>query len=135
MSKKAENATKDTLTNEVDVKTKRTTGQQLESEKKQKKEFRQKTRQAARTKGKKRFIYSGPYVTGGAIIPGGIYMEIPETLNDIIEKLPEIKDLFVEDKKYPDFKKVVKIQGTEPHRLYHYVEESIKKGVLNNASK
>jgi len=130
MSRKAENATKTDATNEA--MTKQTIGQQLESEKRQKKELRQKARQAARARSKKRLIYSGPYVTGGAIIPGGIYMEIPETLSDIVAKLPEIKDLFVEDKKYPDFKKAVKIQGTEPHRLYHYVAQSIKEGVLTN---
>jgi len=132
MSKKTENAAKDTVVSEAGATTKQTIGQQLEAEKRQKKELRQKARQAAKARGKKRLIYSGPYVTGGAIIPGGIYMEIPETLGDIITKLPEIKDLFVEDKKYSDFKKAVKIQGTEPHRLYHFVAQSIKKGVLNN---
>ena len=132
MSKKIENATKDTAASEANATTKQTIGQQLEAEKRQKKERRQKMRQAARARGKKRLIYSGPYVTGGAIIPGGIYMEIPETLKDIIAELPEIKELFVEDKHYPDFKKSVKIQGTEPHRLYQYVAQSIKEGVLKN---
>jgi len=114
--------------------TKQTLGQQLEAEKKQNKELRQKRRQAAKARGKKRLIYSGPYIPGGALITGSIYIEIPEELQDTIKKLPEIKELFVEDKKYPDFKNALKVQGSEPHRLYQYVAQSIRKGVLKDGS-
>ena len=132
MSKKTENAARNEAANEANTTAKLTIGQQLEVEKRQNKERRQKARQAAKARGKARFIYSGTYIPGGALITGGVFIEIPETLKDSIDKLPEIKELFVEDKKYPDFKNAVKIQGSEPHRLYHYVAQSIKEGVLNN---
>jgi len=135
MSKKAESAAKTDAVNESSVATKQTLGQKLEAEKRQNKERRQKARQAAKVRGKKRLIYSGPYIPGGALITGGIYMEIPETLKDTIDKLPELKELFVEDKDYPDFKNSLVIQGSEPYRLYHYVAQSIRKGVLKNGSK
>lgn len=132
MSKKAENTTKVDATNDTSTAAKLTIGQQLEAEKRANKERRQKARQAAKARGKQCYIYAGPYIPGGALVTGGVYKEIPETLNDTIAKLPEIKDLFIEGKKYPDFKEALKVQGSEAHRLYHYVEQSIREGGLKN---
>jgi len=138
----SENAAETTVSNDARAANKTKTnanmtlGQQLEAEKQQNKERRQKARQAAaEARGKKRFIYSGPYIPGGSLIPGGIYIEIPDYLQDIFDKVPEIKELFVDDKQYPEFKKDVKIQGTEAHRLYHYVERSVREGALKDGSK
>ena len=132
MSKKAENAVKTDSTDETNAITKLTIGQQLEAEKRANKERRQKVRQAAKARGKNCYIYAGPYIPGGALVPGGVCKEIPETLNDTIDKLPEIKELFVEGKKYPNFKEALKEQGSEAYRLYHFVEQSIREGVLKN---
>ncbi|MCL2392621.1 MAG: hypothetical protein FWC66_08490 [Oscillospiraceae bacterium] len=135
MNGKADTATKPEMAivaSEAAAPNKLTIGQQLEAEKRESKERRRKARQAAKSRGKTRYIYSGPYVPGGALISGGIYMEIPVIAEDIIEKIPEVKELFVKVEKYPAFKNDLKKQGTEAYRLYHYVEQSIREGALKD---
>ena len=81
---------------------------------------------------KQAFMYLGPNIPGGILFRGSVYKELPEHLDGVFKKQPEIKDLFIEVKGVPDFKAKLKQQGSEAHRLYHLVERLIREGALKN---
>jgi len=110
-------------------------GRQLEAEKQKHKIRREKARSAAAKRGKKRLIYSGPYVPGGMLVPGSIYATIPKHCRRMVDALPELKKLFVDAKQYAEFKASLNVQGSEAHRIYGLVVASIKKGVLKDVGK
>ena len=87
-------------------------------------------------KAKQTFMYLGPNISGGRIFNGSVFrggsLEDLVHLHDILEKLPEIKGLFVEITKVPKFKSEIATQGTEAHRLYTVVVSQLKKGVLKD---
>lgn len=90
----------------------------------------------ARTTSRQAFMYLGPNIPGGrlfsgSVIRGGSPNDL-QHLQDVLEKLPEIKGLFVEVAKVPKFKEDVRTQGTEAHRLYTVVVSQLKKGVLKD---
>jgi len=82
---------------------------------------------------KKAYIYLGPNIPGGILFKGGLFKnELPEHLEGTLEKLPEIKKLFVEVKEAPDFKRALEEQGSTAYGLYQYVEQQIRKGALKD---
>ena len=104
----------------------------IETEKRQRKDQRKKARQLKVTRDNKAYVYMGPNVPGGLLFTGSVYKGIPEHLKDTFEKLPEIKDLFVEVHALPGFKEDLKDQGSEAYRLYQHVESLIREGALKN---
>lgn len=89
----------------------------------------------AKSQNKQAFIYLGPNIPGGILFTGSIFKSSPEELKyleETIEKLPEIKELFVEVQNLPQFKKDLTEQGTEAYRLYQNVELLIREGALKN---
>lgn len=80
----------------------------------------------------KAFMYLGPNIPGGILFNGGVYKELPEHLKDTFEKVPEIKELFIEIKEAPAFKAELERQGSEAYRLHQNVERLISEGVLRN---
>jgi len=83
---------------------------------------------------KQAFMYLGPNIPGGLLFRGSVYKQMPEHLTGVFEKLPEIKDLFIEVKDAPDFKAKLTQQGSEAHRLYQVVESLIREGALKDVS-
>lgn len=85
---------------------------------------------------KQAFMYLGPNIPGGRLFTGYLVKEeLPENLihlQDIFEKIPEIKELFVEVKTIPNLKAELNKQGTEAYRLYQAVKSKIQQGVLSN---
>lgn len=77
---------------------------------------------------KKAFAYLGPNIPGGVLQKGSVFKEIPDYLSSIFEKVPEVKELFVEIKEISEFKKKVQQSGTEENRLYKSVELETGKG-------
>jgi len=91
---------------------------------------------APKSTSKQAFMYLGPNIPGGrlfsgSVIRGGSPADIAH-LQDVLEKLPEVKGLFVEVVKVPKFKAEVVTQGTEAHRLYTVAVSQLKKGVLKD---
>ena len=85
---------------------------------------------------KQAFMNLGPNIPGGRLFTGSVIKgEIPEKLlhlQDIFEKISEIKDLFVEVKIVPRFKAELEQQGTEAYRLYQEATRKIREGALRN---
>lgn len=79
------------------------------------------------------YMYLGPNIPGGLLFKGSLYRgDIPEHLGNVLEKLPEIKELFVEVREVPQFKRDLEVQGTEANRLYGVVIVKINEGVLKD---
>lgn len=77
---------------------------------------------------KKAFVYLGPNIPGGVLQKGSVFKEIPNYLDSIFKRLPEVKDLFIEIKEISEFKKKVQQNGTEENRLYKSVQLETGKG-------
>ena len=81
-------------------------------------------------------MYLGPNIPGGTLFHGHVFKcsEVDEIVHieGLCEKLPEVKELFVEVKKVPKLKYQLLEQGTQIYGLFEYVEQQIKKGVLKN---
>lgn len=78
---------------------------------------------------KKAYIYLGPNIPNGLLWSGSIYKDnYPEHLNDLFEKVPEVKKLFVEIQNAVEFKRKLSQKGTEEERLYSVVENKVRRG-------
>ena len=78
------------------------------------------------------FMYMGPNIPGGMLFNGSLYREQPTHLNDLFEKIPEVKQLIIYAKDVPKFKLDVEVQGSEAHALYHHVQKRIDEGALKD---
>ncbi len=64
------------------------------------------------------YIYLGPNVKGGILFNGAVYKQFPKHLDTIFEKVPELKNLFVEINKSAMFKQALQRKETEESRIY-----------------
>jgi hypothetical protein len=78
------------------------------------------------------YMYLGPNISGGILFNGSLQKEMPEHLTEVFKKLPELRELFIEVKDVPRFKREMAKQGSEAYRLVQSVESQIKNGVLRN---
>ena len=86
------------------------------------------------------FMYLGPNIPGGRLFGGNLFKcdscEDIKHLEDLFEKLPAVKRLFVEVKKVPDFKRQLSQQGTQASGLYQeaqiQIAVAIKEGVFKD---
>ena len=83
-------------------------------------------------KAKQAFMYLGPNIPGGILFSGSVYKQMPKYLDEVLEKLPEAKALFVEVKDAPGVKAKLNQQGSEAHGLYQTIERLIREGALKN---
>ena len=81
---------------------------------------------------KRAYMYLGPNLPGGLLFRGSVFKAWPEHLAYLFEQIHEIKDLFIEVKDVPEFKRNVEEQGSEAYRLYQNVEILIGEGALKN---
>ena len=109
-----------------------TLGQQLEAEKRENKEKRNKIRQAAKARDKVRYMYMGPNIpvnllsADGTLFNGSIYTEMPTHFDNLFEAVPEIKALFLKVEQVPNFKKEVQDKGSTAHYQYQQIENLIR---------
>ena len=75
------------------------------------------------------FMYLGPNIPGGRLFDGNLFKcdacDDIKHLEDLFEKLPEVKRLIVEVKQVPDFKKQLLEQGTRASGLYQQAQIQI----------
>lgn len=78
---------------------------------------------------KKAFVYLGPTLKGGLLNTGSVFQEIPEKiveLNEIFEKAPSVKKLFVEVSEAAKFKSDLKDQSSRAFRLQMKALDELK---------
>jgi len=121
-----ENVVKDVVP--TDTSTNRNSGQSKNKADTTKKD----DKKPVRVKQKQVFMYLGPNIPGGLLFKGGLYKEMPEHLESVFEKLPEIKELFIGKDDIVAFKKNIENQGSEAYRIYQYVATRIREGALKN---
>ena len=86
------------------------------------------------------FMYLGPNIPGGRLFSGNLFKcDSPDDithLEDLFEKLPEVKRLLIEVKQVPDFKRQLLTQGTQASGLYQQAQmqiaAAIKEGVFKH---
>ena len=95
---------------------------------------KEKTRKPAQKAQQKcAYMYVGPNIPGGRMFTGSLYRDnLPKHLDDLFNKVPEIKKLCVDVQTLPKIKKEVTEQGTEAHRLYKHIEMQIREGAFKN---
>ena len=103
----------------------------LEAEKQTRKQQRIEKRNAALAETKTAFIYMGPNLPGGELFTGTVYRQMPDHLEGVFGKMPELKKLFTEVKDMAAFKNDLAEQGSEAHRTY----KSIINQLLEDAKK
>ncbi len=72
------------------------------------------------------FMYMGPSIKGGVLIHGSVYQEIPKHLDDIFEKAPSVKELFIEVSEINNFKRDLNNQSSKAFRLRRKALEELK---------
>ena len=93
-----------------------------------------------KTAEKQAYMYLGPNIPGGRLFSGNLFKcNSPDDighLEDLFEKLPGVKRLFVEVKKVPEFKRQLSEQGTQASGLYSQAQieilAAIKEGVFKH---
>jgi len=74
-------------------------------------------------------IYCGPNIPGGMLSKYRIFIDgIPEYLNELIDKCPEIKILFANVADLANVDKAIGIKGTPEQIAYEKVMKFISKG-------
>ncbi len=63
------------------------------------------------------YIYLGPNVKGGLLNTGSVFQEVPTHLDDIFEKAPSVKKMFVEVSDASKFKSDLSVRGTQAFML------------------
>ena len=89
---------------------------------------------------KQAFMYLGPNIPGGVLFNGNLFkcnsIDDIEHLKVLFEKLPIVKELLVEVKQVPEFKRKILEQGTKESLLLQQsqmqLEDAIKEGVFRN---
>jgi hypothetical protein len=80
-------------------------------------------------KTKDKVIYCGPNIPGGMLSKYRIFKDgIPEYLNELIDKCPEIKMLFVPVAELTRANRAIDIKGTPEQIAYEKVMKFISKG-------
>lgn len=65
-------------------------------------------------------IYAGPTMHRRMMIGNSVYKNgLPDNVNRMIEKVPDIEKLIVPVSSYPEVKQAVATAGTEYNRLYN----------------
>lgn len=68
-------------------------------------------------------VYAGPTMHRRKIIGGSVYKNgIPRNIEELIEKVPEVGQMIVPVKEFSHVREATRTQGTEQHRLWHYLE-------------
>ena len=98
---------------------------ELELEKRRRKEKRGEKRRLAAKARAETVIYMGPNLLGGHAATGNVYKGMPEHLEDEFAKMPELKSLFIPADDVPCFKHDLETQGTEAYRLYQSIDRQI----------
>jgi len=82
---------------------------------------------------KKAYMYLGPNLPGGILFSGALFkcnsLDEIVHLRESFEKVPEIKELFVEVTEVPKIKRELLEQGTGSYRLYQIIKGAIKNGI------
>jgi len=76
-------------------------------------------------------IYMGPNLMEG-LFHGDTFTEMPSHFDALFDKLPELKELFIDCKQLPQFKLDMAIAGTEAHRLSLSVAIQVQEGALKD---
>ena len=78
----------------------------------------------------RRLIYVGPNVPGGILQRFQVFRgEIPPYCKSLIEKIPEIKELFVPVENLEEIRRKIKESGTNEARLFDLAQGKLNEGV------
>ncbi len=77
--------------------------------------------------GSKRLIYVGPTLSGSRLIRYQVFVGgLPKHIDEVLEKTPQIKSLFVAPKDLVAAEKAISTKGTPMHKYFKMVSEEGK---------
>ena len=87
------------------------------------------TNKKAQSQNDEQLIYCGPNLLGGRIMKYTVFRGgIPVYLNDLLEELPDIRELIVPISKLTDVQAKTLKQGTREYQLYNDISKFNEKG-------